>query len=339
VLSSCISSYQQAQEYFYRGNQSYLNNHYEHTLWQYCHSLRQFDMQDPTSPFVRSFKAKVYYRFYLMDANRTYQESGDETKVKCSDFANVLDTTDKADFLKLAFSEIKEVKGTDLKTVNDDFLIIYRDLIVADWFLNQAEKVSTDIQVERIPSDFIKDINSFAYYEIAKSSYLSGLQSLMSARQFLSDNEKLEVGTLRKTASNGLKNIYYLLFSLTAKLDTIEFKRLNEHYSKAKDKIEENISEHPRDDFYRNSIVFDSEFHINEARSRMDSAIEMFITDKIDKAEGLLLQALINTIYAKEFPTNISQKDKNLIDIIQTDIYSNLYRLYSQSMQYRKDER
>ncbi|MFH1231270.1 MAG: hypothetical protein V1709_07210 [Planctomycetota bacterium] len=357
ISLSCASSYDTARKYFESGNQSYLKKRSENALIKYCQALRQIDIGGDKKLPSLLLKAVIYYRLYLIDANTIYHHSDDQTKLQYASFSELLSTTDKINFLKLAFSEVislgKSFKDLDMKNI-DSYLLIQKDLIIADKIAERSNELDYQNTVSpktdpHLPADFIKTINSYGYAEIIKSFYLDAWSMSFIARGRDIDKEGilLDNKQLSDISFNRLQNTYRLLGNITDSLKTPEFKRLTEHYKMVENKIDDvssgvnsvSVAGFQTDNFivdvlgeiiHKNDLILDSDFHINEARNNMNSAIEMIVKDKTDKAEIYLLGALRNIICAREFSSNLSPENNRLIDTTLSDIYLNLYRLSMQ---------
>ncbi|MFH0887738.1 MAG: hypothetical protein V1871_00840 [Planctomycetota bacterium] len=361
ISLSCASPYETARKYFDSGNQSYLKKRSENALIRYCQALRQIESSNDKELPSLLLKAVIYYRLYLMDANAVYRNSDDRTKLQYASFSEWLSTTDKIGFLELAFSNVislgNDFKNLDTKTM-DSSLLIQKDLIIADKIskvLDFQNTISPKTDLN-IPADFIKTINLYGYAEIIKSFYLDAwLISIINHRKTIDKEDKsdrraemlLDNKQLLDISMNSLQNTYRLLEDTTDSLKTPEFKRLAEHYKMVRNKIDdilsdvnwESVTKFSADNFiadalgetsHKNDLILDSDFYISEARNDMNSAIEMIVKDKADKAEIYLLEALRNIICAREFSPNLSPENKHLIDTMLSDIYLNLYRLSNQ---------
>lgn len=358
ISLSCASPYETAMKYFDSGNQSYLKKSSGNALIKYCQALRQIENSNDKGLPSLLLKTVIYYRLYLIDANAVYQNSDDRTKSQCASFSEWLSTTNKMDLLELSFSNVislgNNFKNLDMKTI-DSCLLIQKDLIIADKIskvLDFQNTVSPKTDLH-LPADFIKTINFYGYAEIIKSFYLDAWEiSFINHRRTIDKEDSLDrrAGMLLDNKQlldisfNRLQNIYRLLGNITGSLKTPEFRRLTEHYKMVENKINDISSgvnsmytaEFSTDNFiagaigeimHKNDLILDPDFHINESRSDMNSAIEMIVNDKPDKAEIYLLEALRNIICAREFSPSISPESSHLIDTMLSDIYLNLYRL------------
>jgi len=353
-LSSCTTQYQTARKSFYRANQSYIKLQPEDALIRYCQSLGQLETGADKDPPNRLLKASIYHRLYIMDARTIYQNSSDRTKEKYASFAGLLSANDNTDFLNSAFNEIlsieKDLRNADIKTI-DPFLLIQRDIIAADKLSNGLDLAGKTITAtatgQSLPMEFVKSINSYGYEEIIKSLYLNAwASSLVQYQKNASDNDPAHPTNeiLYKLSLSRLKYIYYSLRNTTALLKTPAFQNINSHYHDIITKIEQIIlspdlspftvssPEQAASDLLgetidKNYLILDPEFHLTEARNRMNQSIEMIVTNKTDKAESHLLNALKNIICAKELSLNPSEANRRLIATALNDIYLNLYRI------------
>ena len=361
IFLSCASPYETARKYFDSGNQSYLKKRSENALIKYCQALRQIESSNDKELPSLLLKAVIYYRLYLIDANAVYQNSDDQTKLQYASFSEWLSTTDKIDFLKLAFSNVISLgdnfKNLDMKTI-DSSLLVQKDLIIVDKIAERSKEFDLQNVVSpktdpQIPADFIKTINFYGYAEIIKSFYLDAWEiSFINHRRTIDKEDSpgrragmlLDNKQLLDISFNRLQCTYQLLENITDSLKTPEFKRLAEHYKIVKNKIDdissgvnwESVMEFSTDNFiadalgetiHKNDLILDSDFYISEARNNMNSAVEMIVKDKTDKAEIYLLEALRNIICAREFSLSLSPENSHLIDTMLSDIYLNLYRL------------
>jgi len=351
-LSSCTTSYQTARKSFYGANRVYLKPDPEDALIRYFQSLGQIETSADKSPASRLLKAAIYYRLYLMDARAIYHKSSDKTKEKYASFSNLLSTSDNTDFLDSAFNEILSVendtKNADIKTL-DQFLLIQKNLIVADKLSDSLDLANKTITAthQSLPLEFIKAINAYGYEEVMKSLYLNAwTEALIQNQKSAPDNEPAQPTNevLYKLSLTRLKYIYYSLRNTTALLKTPTFQNLDNHYFEVINKIEQIIlgsdlspfttsspeqvaSDLLGETINRNYLTLDPESQLNEARNQMNLSIEMIVTDKADKAEYHLLNALKNIICAKELSLNPSAANRRLIDTALNDIYLNLYRI------------
>ncbi|MBI5779787.1 MAG: hypothetical protein HZA49_10110 [Planctomycetes bacterium] len=352
VLTSCATPYEAARKSFYKANRSYLKQEPEDALIRYCQSLGRLETGADKNLSSRMLKAAIYHRLYSIDAKNIYLNSGDRTKEKYASFSKLLSTSDNAGFLNSAFNEVvsmeKELKNIDAKTI-DPFLLIHRDLIVADKLSS-----SLDLQNKTITptsytpmQDFIKAISSYGYEEVIKTFYLDAWASALVRYQKTSQDEEAAQKTnevLYTLSLSRLKHIYYSLRNTTASVKIPEFQSINSHYHEVITKMEK-ISPGPNLSSFsvsspeqamadllgeianNNYFILDPEFHLAEARNRMNLSIEMIITGKADKAESHLLNALMSIVCAKEFSINPSPANARLIDTILNDIYLNLSRI------------
>jgi len=351
-LVSCTSPYEAARKSFYKANRSYLKQEPEDALIRYCQSLGRLETGVDKNLSSRLLKAAIYHRLYSIDAKSIYLNSGDRTKEKYASFSELLSTSDNTGFLNSAFNEIisieKELRNTDIKTL-DPFLLIHRDLIVADKLSNSLDQQNKTITTTNDAplQDFIKAVNSYGYEEVIKSFYLDAWASaLVRYQKDASDDEPVQKTNevLYKLSLSRLKYIYYSLRNTTALLKTPAFQNLNNHYHEVITKMEQ-ISPGPNlsslatsspeqaitdllgETLNKSYLVLDPEFHLSEARNRMNLSIEMIVTGKADKAESHLLNALMSVVCAREFSIDPPAVNTRLIDTTLNDIHLNLYRI------------
>ena len=351
-LSSCATQYETARKFFYGANRAYRKQQSEDALIKYCQSLGQVENSPDKDPANHLLKAAIYHRLYIMDAQNIYQNSSDRTKEKYASFAGLLSATDNADFLNSAFDEIvaaeEELSNTDIKKI-DPFLLIQRNIIAADKLSTALELANKTVTAtgQPLPIEFIKSVNSYGYEEIVKSLYLNAwASSLVQYQKSAPDNEPVHSTNeiLYKTSLNRLKYVYYSLRNTTALLRTPEFQRINSHYHEVVIKIEQIILSSDLSPFTVSSpeqaatdllgetidkkyLTLNPSIHLNEARNQMNLSIEMIVTDKPDKAELHLLNALKEIICAKELSSNPNPSNNRLIEAALNDIHLNLYRI------------
>ncbi|MEW6027358.1 MAG: hypothetical protein AB1599_08710 [Planctomycetota bacterium] len=365
LLASCTTPYETARKSFYRATRAYLRQEQEDALVRYCQSLSHLETGGDKNVSNRLLKAAIYHRLSVMNAKGIYQNSDDKTKEKYASFAELLSRTGESGFLDSAFSEIiaseKDLRNTDMKSI-DPFLLIQRDLIVADKLsrsLDRRDKAASTTGEAAAESrlfrgdaaldGFTKAADSYGYGEIIKALYLDAWSlAIVQYHKTLPDrdlphwtNESLYGLSLQH-----LKDAYHALSANSALLKTPAFQEAHKRYSGITTKIDalppqpnfsslavsspkqaatDLLGEAPD----KNYLILDPAFHLNEARSRMSQSVEMIVTGKPDKAESLLLNALMNVICAREFSTSPSPADTRLINTTLDDIRLNLYRISS----------
>ncbi|MDI6733259.1 MAG: hypothetical protein QME16_05000, partial [Planctomycetota bacterium] len=352
---SCSTTYDAAREDFYKGVNLYYNHQSPEALLNYCRSLGQIENEIKRDSSLGLLKSAVYYHLYLIDAPLVYHNCDAKTKPKYISFAGLLSDTVNKKLLELAFKEVisleKDLRKTDIKTI-EPLLLIHRDLIIADELSDRITQQNYRLLPEDIspPADFINTIMSYSYGDIIRAFYLDAWA--LSLRQCLKVDDAKDVrrtsnNFLYNLSMNKLKQIYSSLSRTTAPLKTTTFLNLNNHYSEVAREIdtthqnyilgnltllldERGYAEILGEGFNRNDLILDPEAYLREARGNMNSAIEMIVTDRIDKAENHLLLALKNIICFNEFSSGeISAENRRLVQVIMSDILINLYRIHT----------
>lgn len=349
---SCASIYNNAFNRFEKANQLHLQNNAGDALIEYCKILKQLSYSTDSSLKDRLLKAAIYHRFYLMNAAEAYQTLSPKMKVEHELILQKVSSTDKIGFLRMAFDENMSIENnpgryTESSPVDTEVLI-HKYLSIADKLLHEFDNIKNEIPAlePSIPLNFAEKIYTLEYLEIIKSFYLSAW-----ARTFVPGNispDKKYGPSNRQylfdISLEHLNKIYFLLQDATDSLKTPEIQRLNELYRaiiyRLKDINAESsalilpdsspdniVYEFLKESIDKSTLILERNFHMNEARKKMNAAIEMIVTDKTDKAETYLLGALKNVICAKQFLPPNTPEEKKLFTTFISDIFLNLYRL------------
>ena len=348
LLVSCTSPFNASLGSFQNGNRFFSENKGEDALIEYCRALKQLEF-----PVQKDYKgslliASIYYSMHLMDAYKIYPNLAGTIKTGYPSVSLLLDVPDKNNLLRLSFKENISVGANIDAGSIDPILLIHRDMAIADELSSRFEITGSAIAAMEtsVAADFIKTVYTLCYQEVIKSFYLDAwARALISSKvRPTKEGTPMSGKYLLDAANTRLKKIYFSLQEATDYSQTIEFKRLNEYYRVLNYKINDISSQFEAISFIGSSpagvayellgetadtnyLILEYNFHMDEARKKMNSAIEMIVLDKLDKAEAHLIGAVKNIICAREFSIGLSENQRRTTVTFLSDIFLNLYRI------------
>ncbi|MEK7449478.1 MAG: hypothetical protein AAB019_08340 [Planctomycetota bacterium] len=323
-LVSCATHYQLAQKHFDKARHYHQSKKQTKSLVEYSTALGKLSLI-PDNHQGQFLRAEILHHLYSVDGIALWQKADESARNRCPVLAEIINHPNaSADFLDQSFEQIKiinqKIGRSDISKLNQWFFV-KKDEISGDFFYRRASEKFDNIPAEMegtAPFIFIDKLRRYTLYRIAKNFYLSAWLKSNS----LSETDSYHAD-LKATCRKKLQNVYWTLYAVSSSIPpgrewtqefTLMFKNESRQFLEMMKKIEgvENQGQPDSgqllgESLDENFLRLDADFHINEGRSKMSSAVEEVLRNKKDKAVEYLIEVLKHFILAKELVPPVEQ--------------------------------